>query len=609
MMRQMRDNTKWIMLVTAIAFVGLMVFQWGMDITGQGGMSVGEIGKVNGTSIMYDDFNQAYRRLFDQVQNSQEDPVTTQQIKDIEDAAWSEVVDQALISQELTRRGIVVTDDEIRSAARFSPPPEFQSSPAFQTDGVFDIQKYQNYAFSTTTDQMFLLQLESYYRDVIPRGKLLRQVSSDVYFTEAALWDEFRDRNEEISVRYVAFNPVQRIPDSEVNVSSQDIENYYTNNPDEFLISAQATVRTVLLDKTPTPADTLSAEKLAVDLRQQLIDGDSFEDVVNRTDLLGGSGELGWFTKDRMVPEFSEAAFSAQKGEITNPVQTSFGFHIIEIQDQSGDSVQARHILVPIQRTDDSELQLLILADSLEGLGEVQGFQRAGEILNLPTETSILNPEFSFIANVGEVGEASEWAFEEASEGDVSPLFETRQAFYMLELLGLQEAHAVTLENATPSIEQTLLNLKKIDAGKNEATEALSQIDGETTLEEVASNLGLEIQNAGPYTRIGFAQGLGQLNEATGAGFGLNIGEFSNAIEANNNVFILQLLDHIPADTLTFESENGPLRNQLTEMAQQTRLQEWIESLRSAARITDRRDEVLNVDPDNTGQSQIPLVF
>ena len=163
MMRQMRDNTKWIMLVTAIAFVGLMVFQWGMDITGQGGMSVGEIGKVNGTSIMYDDFNQANQRLFDQVQNSQEDPVTTQQIKDIEDAAWSEVVDQALISQELTRRGIIVTDDEIRSAARFSPPPEFQSSPAFQTDGVFDIQKYQNYAFSTTTDQMFLLQLESYY--------------------------------------------------------------------------------------------------------------------------------------------------------------------------------------------------------------------------------------------------------------------------------------------------------------------------------------------------------------------------------------------------------------------------------------------------------------
>ena len=143
MMRQMRDNTKWIMLLTATAFVGLMIFQWGMDITGQGGMTTGEIGRVNGTPVLYDDFNQTYSRLFDQVQTAQEDPVTTQQIKDIEDAAWDEVVDQVLIMQELERRGIVVTDSEILSAARFSPPPEFQSRPSFQTDGIYDIQKNQ----------------------------------------------------------------------------------------------------------------------------------------------------------------------------------------------------------------------------------------------------------------------------------------------------------------------------------------------------------------------------------------------------------------------------------------------------------------------------------
>ena len=154
-------------------------------------MTTGEIGRVNGTPVLYDDFNQTYRRLFDQVQTAQEDPVTTQQIKDIEDAAWYEVVDQVLIMQELERRGIVVTDSEILSAARFSPPPEFQSSPSFQTDGVFDIQKYQAYLSSPTIDQLFLLQLESYYREVIPRGKLLRQVSSDIYLTEASLWMNF----------------------------------------------------------------------------------------------------------------------------------------------------------------------------------------------------------------------------------------------------------------------------------------------------------------------------------------------------------------------------------------------------------------------------------
>ena len=102
---------------------------------------------------------------------------------------------------------------------------------------------------------------------------------------------------------------------------------------------------------------------------------------------------------------------------------------------------------------------------------------------------------------------------------------------------------------------------------------------------------------------------MGRLNAATGAGFGLNIGEFSDVIEANNNVFILQLLDHTPPDSLVFASESGDLRTQLTAIAQQTRLQEWIESLRSVARINDRRDEVLNADPDASAQQQMPLVF
>ena len=104
MMRQMRENTKWIMLVTALAFVGLMVFQWGMDITGQSGLSIGEIGSVNGTPVPYEVWNNTYQSLFNQVQLSQEDPVTGQQTRDIEDAAWDEIVNQLLIQQELERR-------------------------------------------------------------------------------------------------------------------------------------------------------------------------------------------------------------------------------------------------------------------------------------------------------------------------------------------------------------------------------------------------------------------------------------------------------------------------------------------------------------------------
>ena len=609
MMRQMRENTKWIMLVTAFAFVGLMVFQWGMDITGRSGLSIGEIGSVNGTPVQYEAFNQAYRSLYDQIQASQEDPVTTQQVSDIEDAAWDEVVNQVLIRQELDRRGIVVTDDELLTAARFSPPPEFQTSPAFQTDGLFDIQKYQDFLASPTVDDLMLLQLEMYYRDVIPRSKLMRQVSSDLYITDAALWDEYRDRNEQISVRYVALNPAQRIADSLVTVTPAEVSQYYDDHEDEFAIPAQATVRAVVIDKTPTPEDTLAMGELAAELRQRIIDGEGFEDMVLQPGVGAGSGDLGWFTRESMPADFADAAFAATAGELTEPVRTSFGYHVIEVQDQTEDSIQARHILVPFARTEESELALLTLADSLEALGESRTLAEAALSLGLGVETAYLSAEFAFVAGAGQVGEGSDWAFEEALVGDVSPVLETRQAFYMLELVEVRDAGAISLDDARGSIEQTVRGEKKVQQAKAEGEEIVARVRAGTALADIAEENGLEIQAAGPYTRLDFVPGIGRLNAAVGAGFGLNIGDVSGAVEANNNVFLVELADYFPADTTAFEDERLALRDELLGLAQQNRLQDWLQGLREVARIIDRRDEVLNVDPADAQQQQIPLMF
>ena len=607
MMRQMRENTKWIMLITAFAFVGLMVFQWGMDITGRSGLSVGEIGSVNGVSVSYEEYNFTYGRLVDQVQNSQEDPVTSQQISDIEDAAWDEVVNQALIRQELARRGIKVTNEEIVVAARFSPPAELRSSPAFQTDGAFDIQKYQAFISSPMVDDQVLLQLESYYREIIPRGKLLRQVSADVYVTDAALWQDYRDRNERISVRYISLNPTQRIADSLVSVTPADVREYYDENRDEFAIPAQASVKVVVLDKAPTPADTVAAEETAVAIRQEIRDGIEFEEILARPRIFAGSGDLGWFTEERMVPEFSAAAFTAAIGEITEPVRTSFGYHVIEVLDKAADSVQARHILVPFERTDASELALLTLADSLEELGESRTLEEATKILGLQTENATLSLEFAFVTGAGQVGEGADWAFEEALSSDVSPVFETRQAFYMLELIEVREAGFISLEDATPSIEQEVRSRMKLEIAKSEGDEVVGEIRGGALIDDVAEQRGLEIREAGPFSRMDFVPGLGRLNAAVGAGFGLYQGRVSNVVEANDNAFILELVDYIAADTTLFEEERVAQRSQMVANLQQTRLQDWLQGLRAAARIIDRRDEVLDVDPED--QPQIPMVF
>ena len=92
-----------------------------------------------------------------------------------------------------------------------------------------------------SADELLLLQLEAYYRDILPRGKLLRQVSEGIYFSDPQLWHRYRDANERVQLRYLPLNPDQRIPDEEITVTEEEISARYDEIMEEFAIPARAT--------------------------------------------------------------------------------------------------------------------------------------------------------------------------------------------------------------------------------------------------------------------------------------------------------------------------------------------------------------------------------
>jgi peptidyl-prolyl cis-trans isomerase D len=610
MMRQMREATKPIMLMAAFAFVGLMVFQWGMDITGQSSGGLGEIGRVNGDAVTYDAYMASYRNLYDQVQRSQEQPVTSQQNTEIEDAAFDEVVDQLLIAQELRRRGIRVTDQEILQAAQLSPPDELRSGFTSPETGQFDITAYQTFLASAPPDQLLLL--EAYYRDVIPRGKLLRQVSSGIYLSDAQLWQRFRDENERVEIRFVALDPRTRYEDSDIEISDDDIEDYYRDSQEEFTVPARASVKVVVLDKTPTPADSVAAGETAVALRQEILDGGDFADIAQRESadqvsaVLGG--DLGTFPKGRMMGAFDSAVFVAPLNTVLEPVRTPFGYHIIEVQDRWGvDSVQARHVLISFERTDDSEIALLMLADSLEDMGEVMPLDEAAPNAGLEVTTADLAENFPFVGGVGQISEGSDWAFLEGEPGDVSPVFETDQAFYALELISTTEEGVLPLEDARGVIEATLRFDRKMDKAAVDGQAMLDRIAAGEDLAQVAEEAGLQVDEPTPFTRNDFVPKLGRQNAAIGASFGLRPGQISEVITTLANAFIIEQVGYAEADSAAWLGQTIQQREVQAAILQQTHLQLWIAALRSAASIVDRRDEVLS--PADENQVQLPMVF
>lgn len=610
MMRQMREATKPIMLFTALAFVALMVFEWGMDITGRSSGGFGEIGTVNGDPVSYDAYMAAYRGLYDQAQQAQEEPITSQQNKELEDAAFDEVVNQILIRQELERRGITVTNDEIRDAAQYSPPADLR--PQFSDEqGNFDFQAYQGFLAQLPQDQLLLL--ESYYRDVIPRGKLLRQVASGIFLPDGQLWQMYRDMNEAVEIEYVPLNPATRYEDADITVAPAEVEAYYRANQAEFEMPARATVKAAVLPKTPTSADTLAVLERARELRREIQDGADFAEVARRESSDEGTapagGDLGTFTRGQMVAPFDSAVFAARLEQVTEPVRTGFGVHLIEVTQRWGaDSAQARHILLPYQRTDASEIELLTRADSLEDLASAMPLTEAAAALGLETVTVDITASFPFLAGAGQVGEGSDWAFEEAAPGDVSPVFENAQAFYALELVESEPAGVIPLEDAAVAIESQIRFDKKLERGLEEAREVARRAREGEALANVAADLGLEMRPAGPFTRNDFVPGIGRQNAAVGAAFALQPGQVSDAVATPANVFVIQMLSRTPADSTAWLDQRDEQRQAIVNGLQQQRLQEWIEALRASAKIVDRRDVVLQ-PADEDAPMGLPPVF
>ncbi|MSR23194.1 MAG: hypothetical protein EXR92_06610 [Gemmatimonadetes bacterium] len=612
-MRQMRQNTKIIMLATALTFVALMVFQWGMDVSGRSAGT--ELGRVGGTAVSIEDYNAVYRTIYDRIQQSQETPISSQQDDEIGDQAWTEVVNQVLIRNELARRGIRVSDDEIRQAALYAPPPEFRTEPAFLSEtGQFDLQKYQQYLNQAGQDPQFLQQLELYYRDAIPREKLIRQVTSGIFVSDGELWDRWRTRNEQVEVTYLAVTPADRVPDSSVQVPAEEVESYYRDHPDEFAVPARASVRFTHLDKTPTAADQEATTERVRSIRDEIVASGDFAQVAARASAdptaAQTGGAIGTVMRGNSPPELDAVVFSIPIGTVSEPIQTTAGYHLIEVLSRDGDQAEVRQILIPVRRTAESELAMLVLADSLEALGAGRTVAAAAEPLGLEVLEGEITADFAFLLGVGNASEAQDWVFQDQEGvGAVSPVFESPAAFYMVEIVNVSPSGSRPLTEASAQIEWRLRLARKVEQVLAEARGWTDELrSGSTTLEALGNRLSIEPERVGPFTREEFVPGLGQQTAAVGAAFGVAVGQFAGPVVAMDRVILLRVENRVEADRAEWEAQEATQRTQVTQGIQQARLIEWLDGLRETTRIVDNRDTYFQLAEEQAANpTQLPM--
>jgi peptidyl-prolyl cis-trans isomerase D len=597
-LQAMRSSAKFVFWILAIAFIGGFLLFQSSGLMGRGAVTpTTAVASVNGTDILYTDWQRRSSQLMQEQQQQGGQSLSQDEVQRIENQAFDDMVQEILLQQEYRRRGITVSDAEVRDYARFAPPRWVTSAPDLQTDGQFDPVKYQRLLASGQARQSGLLvALEQYYRAEVPKQKLAEQVTAGVYATDLDLWRTWQDANDSASVSFVVFRPTPTAADS--NVSDADLRKYYDAHKEEFDRPGHAVVSVLAIPRVVTAADSAAVRDRIMQLRAEIVGGAKFEDVAKResADTASGAngGDLGKGPKGRFVPEFEKAVDALKPGEISGPVLTTFGYHLIRLDSRNGDTLALHHLLLRIQPSDSSAAKVDREADRLSkmaaGSDQPAKFDQAAKALGLtPFKVSVNEGEPARYQN-RYVPSVSAWAFSGVRPGEISDLFDAEDGYYLARLESIA-AGGKTFDAVKADVRARLAQDRAVERAVPQANQ-LATAARSSSLEAAAAAQKLTVQKTGLVNRSGAVSAFGSVGEALGAAFALPVGTVSVPIRERDAVYVLRVDARKPADRVAFEAKKKELRAQRIQQIRQQRLQAYFEDLKKSAKIDDRRKEI-----------------
>ncbi len=593
---------KWFRTGIAVKLAGvvfavlMMIFMltsvdWGKVVSGT------TAGRVNGRPIDARVYQRQVQQATEARQRQATQSLGLDDYEAIRNDVWDEFVTNELLESEYSRRGIQVTDDEILDAIRSAPLPDFYRLPEFQTDGKFDPAKYQRWLGSSVAQQ-FLPAMEAQYREQLQRAKLFRAVTSDVFLSDAALWERYRDEHEAVKVDLAAIIPTAAVPDSAVSITPAEVEAWYSAHRSELNRPKTIYTSFIALSRVADATDTAAALARAQAVRKELVGGAPFAEVAKResADTVSGNkgGDLGEWTRGAFAPQFDSVAFSIKLNELSEPVLTQFGYHIIQVTSRTGNKAKARHILIPIEVTGQHRDRLDAQADSLDKLAaeknDPAALDTAARALHVQVgRAKPLVPGGRMQIGLLTLPDAGVWAAQ-AKVGQISSIIETPFALYVFRVDSIGKPGIPTLADAKDTVTRIVRDSKKKGQARGVAEELVKRLDGGGTLAQAADAMKLPHDVYGPFTRL-----TTPIRDAlvSGTAFGLATGKHSGVLDTKDGMYVLQVLEHTPADSAAFAKDLDQMRARAMQEARQERVQTYLAGLRTSAKIVDNRSKIL----------------
>lgn len=601
MMQTLRKYMKHVMWIVAVTFIATIVFSWGMGGFKKRGVQAesGVVGVINGRKVMYQQFAATLEQEYKKVRETEKtDELSEYRRSSIRDQVWNNMVREMVMADEVTKHELIATPEEIVYFLRNNPPQDIQTNPQFQTNGQFDMSKYQK-ALTDPQNTNAVIGLENYYRMTIPIQKLQQNVLATVRVSDGEVEQAYWDDNLKVDVKYTFFDPA-RIPVSGIHVVEKEMRNYYEQHKKEYLDPEQRKIQYVLFETKPTRADSNQTHSEARDLMDTIKGGADFSQLAKEYSEDKGSaekgGDLGFFAKGAMVKPFEDAAFSAKVGQVVGPVETPFGLHIIKViakkQEKGQTQVQASHILLTFKTSPETQDAAQERAQYMsDEIAKTKGknFEEVAKELKMEVKETDWFRKGGFIPGLGMASRVNYLTFQDKA-GWVSPIINLDKNTILFRISAIQEAKHRSFEDVKSSIQSILVQQKQKDESGKRCTEFRKKISDTREFEKLALQDSLEVKETGYFSMKSYVPQIGRDPKFVGAAFSLKKNELSQPIEGVRGYYLVLWVDRTAFDQTAFDKEKTTYKNNLVQMKQNQFYAAWMKQLMDKAKIKDYRE-------------------
>jgi peptidyl-prolyl cis-trans isomerase D len=599
-MRRHMDWLKWSLGLVVVAFILFYIPDF-LRGSGADAASGDTIASVQGREITTGEFRRTYQAQLQAYRSAYGGNMSDQLLKQlgVEQQILQQMVDERAALAEADRLGVSASDEEVRQ--------RIFSTPAFQENGAFiGEQRYQQ-LLRMQRPPLVPSEFEESVRRQIIVDKLRASLTDWLSVPDRELEQEYRRRNDKVKLAVVSFtadsfrgqvaaNDAEvasyfdghkndfKIPEkrkiryllididavrAKVTIPPADVERAYNNGIDQYTTPEQVRASHILL-KTEGKDDAAVKAK-AEELLKQARAGADFADLAKKNSEDDASakngGDLDYFGRGRMVPEFDAAVFAMAPGQISDLVKTQYGYHIIKLVDKKTATTrtlaEVRQQITDQLAYERAQAQAADLSTALEKqISKPADLDKAAKAQGLTVQESGFFARDEPILGLGPSPEAANRAFE-MKQGDVAGPLRASRGFVFETLVAKQDPYVPKVEEVKDKVREEVIKQKAREASRQKAGEIAAKLKSAPDFEKAAKAAGVEAKTTDLIARDAPIPDLGAAPAVEDAAFKLAVGAVSDPIPTDTGTAVIKVLEKKEVTTEEWTSSKDRFREEL----------------------------------------------